>query len=253
MQQFSTAESIKSHFTISDRYKRFDEDVEAYYFIKDYDVDFADLSEKYSIICFNSAISNRGDLCALTRSVIELDELSKRINELSSVITFPTLRSVCCNTDEVIEKLQFAIEYDYPFINKNNVILEEIFDFKDDETNYLKGYYLDKSLYTPDEKKADKKFRIVPEIEKYYKFCGKLQKLSYMCFGKLLKVNDKFNDFVLYQFSDEGHVDNYADFVASSLKYLKTDENPFLDIDRLFQNFNIDSICETNSEFRRWS
>ena len=253
MQQFSTAESIRAHFTISDRYNGFDDDVEAYYFIKDCDVDFADLSEKYSIICFNSAISNRGDLCSLTRSVIELDELSKKINELSSVITFPTLRSVCCDTDEVIEKLQFAMEYDYPYINENNVILEEVFNFSDDESNYLKGYYLDKSLYTPDEKKEDKKFRNIPEIEKYYKFCGKLQKLSYMCFGKLLKPNDAFNNFVLYQFSNESNMDSYDSFLYESLKYLNTDENPFLDIERLFQNFDKDSISETNSGFRRWS
>ena len=33
----------------------------------------------------------------------------------------------------------------------------------------------------------------------------------------------------------------------------KIDENPFLDIERLFQNFDKDSISETNSGFRRWS
>ena len=74
-----------------------------------------------------------------------------------------------------------------------------------------------------------------------------------MCFGKLLKPNDAFNNFVLYQFSNESNMDSYDSFVYESLKYLNTDENPFLDIERLFQNFDKDFINETNSGFRRWS
>lgn len=251
MQQISLAEDIRTSFPVSERYTRFEEDIVTYQFVPRSDTSYADLAEKYSVICFNPSISNRGDLCALTGDVIELDDLKKTMSGLNSVMTFPTLRSTCCDTSEVMEKIQFAEEYDYPYINENNVIIEEIFNFSDDETNYLKGYYLDKTLYTPEENKNDKKFRLIPDIEKYYKFCGEIQKSSYMCFSKVLKINPQFNDYVLYAFSEGEDVNNYESFVANSLHFLENEENPFLDVNVLFQNFNVDSFDESDRGVRR--
>ena len=233
MAQSSTHQAIKNYFNISEDYTTIDDDLEKYYFTSQFSDKLSDMADILSILCSNPEISNRGDLCALTGSVPELKELSKDLNDIGAVITFPNPKSTACNTDEVLDKLRFAEEYGYPFVDKNNVILKEVFDFNNNSSNYLQGYYLKQTLYTPDEKKEDKIFRGLSDPEMYYTYCGTLQGRSYMCFNKLLKPNDEFNTFVVENMANGNYENNYEQFVEQSLKYLQNDENPFLDIDQM--------------------
>lgn len=251
MAQYPSAELIKKYFTVSDDYENLDDDLNSYYFTSEFSNNLGDLSNAISIICYNSEIKNRGDLCALTLNPLDIKELTKEIYELSPVTTFPKPRSLCCNTELVVDKIRFASEYDFPFLDDKNVILEECFDFKNDASNYLKAYYLKQTLYTPDEKKEDIIFRKLDDLDKYIYFCSNIQKSSYMCFSKLLKLNDSFNTFVVNGLSDDNMVNNYDDFVYESLKYLVNDENPFLDIDRMNVYSYNESLDEGDRGVRR--
>lgn len=241
MSQCSIAEKVKSCFTVSKEYTSIDDDLLLYQFIPDINQDYAALVQRYSVLCANSEIRNRGDLCALTNSIIELDELKAELDAIDKAIIFPDLRSVCCDTNEVLEKIKFASTYHYPYINENNEILRDFFAFDDNESNYMKGYYLNNTLYTPEENKNDIKFRNIPEKEEYYRICGKVQEASYDCFKKTLKLNSDFNSYVIHELMQGEDVYHSDEHLKNAILLLETQENPFLDSGRLFQN--------TKSEF----
>ena len=253
MAQSSTADLIIEKFNIDERYKSsIKDDIEKLYISSSFSDNLSDISDMLGLLCAEPRIiKSRGDLCALTNSVIELKELNNSIKELGIVASFPSPRSTCYDKEELLGKLQFAKEYDFPYVNENNIILLEFFDPNDTETNYMKPYYLSETLYTPEEKKTDRKFRSVPDIEKYYRFVAKTQKLSFECFGKVLKLNSNFNDFVLYQLQNADEAYSYEEIITNGIEYLKTDENPFLDSERLFSYLTVDSIEESDRGVRR--
>lgn len=251
MPQCSIAEKIKSSFSISKKYSNFDEDLMMYQFAFDIDQDYEELAKIYSILCSNSQIENRGDLIALTKTVVELKELANKIADINSAITFPNLRSVCCDTDELLEKIQFAIKYGYPYMDDNNVILSDMFDFRYNESNYMKNYDLDETLYTPEEKKADKKFRVVPDKDDFYRFYGNIQKRAFECYGRPLKINEAFNNYIIFGFEENIDIIQDEEFIKNAIYHLETPENPFLNVNQLFDSFSINVSDESDRGVRR--
>lgn len=251
MPQCSIAERIKSSFSISKKYLNFDEDIMTYQFAFDIDQNYEELAKMYSILCSNSEIENRGDLIALTKTVVELKELAKKISDINSAITFPNLRSVCCDTDELFEKIQFAIKYGYPYIDENNIIISEMFNFRYDESNYMKNYDLDITLYTPEEKKADKKYRVIPEKDDFYRFYGNIQKMAFECYGRPLKYNEDFNNYIILGFEENINIVQDEEFIKNAIYHLETSENPFLNINQLFNSFSINVSEESDRGVRR--
>ena len=52
--------------------------------------------------------------------------------------------------------------------------MTEVFNFKNDYSNYLRGLNIKETLYTSEEDKKDSKFRKLSDISIYLYFCARL-------------------------------------------------------------------------------
>lgn len=247
-----TTNSLLKYFSIHSGYNSVEDDLEKYYFM--FSLTDQDIEEKSRIMekmLSKLEIKNRGDLCAFTKSKTELNDLSEKLSSINDAITLPSPKSITYDNDTLYKYLKFAEDYGYPFINNtDSSVMTEVFNFKNDYSNYLRGLNIKETLYTSEEDKKDSKFRKLSDISIYLYFCARLQSLSMLCFNKVLKLNEEFDNFVIEELSKEFAEENVDEIMSKSLVYLKND-NPFIQIESMIQTIYPDASSEEDRGIRR--
>ena len=100
-------------------------------------------------------------------------------------------------------------------------------------------------------KKTDKKFRVVPEKDDFYRFYGCIQKRAFECYGRSLRTNEDFNNYVIYEFQENLNPIQDEEFIKNAIYHLETPENPFLDVNQLFDSLSINVVEESDRGVRR--
>lgn len=247
-----TTNSLLKYFSIHSGYNSVEEDLEKYYFM--FNLTDQDIEEKAIIIekiLPNLEIKSRGDLCAFTKPKTELKDLSEKLFSINDAVTLPSFRSIVHDNDVLYKYLKFAEKYGFPLVyNESSKVLDDVFNFQNDYSNYLRGLNIEETLYTAEENKKDSKFRKLPDLSIYQYFCAKLQSLSMFCFNKVLKLNEDFDDFVIDELSKENAEENVDEIMSKSLVYLKND-NPFIEIENMIQTIYPDNLNEEDRGIRR--
>ncbi|MBO4600995.1 MAG: hypothetical protein J5634_02040 [Bacilli bacterium] len=227
MAQKTIHDALRSKCNISASYdERIDLGIEKLYYTAGLSPkNIEDSADIINVICADSMFKNDGDLCVFSMSVPELSELEEKIKEFDSVVAFPNLRSVII--PNVLEKAKYCEQNGYPYLDANNCFIPELFNANINPENYLYSYYVSNDLYTLNEDKNASYFRNC-SMDLYNGFVSFLQKLSYSCFGKVLKLSDEFNKFVVYKLSEEGNMVDYDTLLSESLELIKIN-NDFFD------------------------
>jgi len=191
------------------------------------------------LVC--SKISNRGDLCALTISLPELKERKDKLEEFDESVSYSHAKDMTYDIDELIEKLNFAREYGYPYLDNNGSIIERIYEQNNNDNCYLRGYYIQINQYSPKESESDNIYRSLDDLDAYLKFCANIQGLSKQYFNQLLNIDKEFDRFIIPLLSDENILPD--ELVKSAfIKLLET--NPFIDLELIENYYDQDEVID---------
>ena len=221
-------EVLDECFIIPEQYKdivhsKFNESI----FLSDVDTDYIKKSSKIINQICAKPVMEPSSLGVLTVPITDLEAIKERIDATDKLLTFPDLKSIESDHEEVFDKVKWAEDNNFIYVDNKNALVNELFNFRVDSSNYCLLYYVEKYLYSPNETPAISVFRDCPDLDIYKTLVRELQENSFRYSGKSLKLSDEFNEYIIKRIKEEGQDINYESLITDSMDLLKTCNDSF--------------------------
>lgn len=197
-------------------------------------------------LCTASKIENRSDLIALTTKAEDVKKLSDTISEFDCSLVLPTFRDIKTNPKEIIKKLHWCKEHEYPLCDEQTgIIYKEICDTLAGK-DYLRSYYIENNIHLDIDN--ENKLRNL-DLNKYNALLSSLERFSSICFKRIIpRFNNNFDNYIISLVNNNEEI-SYDEFILNSLTLLK-ENNSFIDVDYAREIVEEQNSYESNQQSR---